>query len=169
MTVSRGRFFQSTLSFRLLRVSELAVVYGGLVLVTVRAGATLVMLPVLLGLGAGFSLVGRQIWCARLLVLPEELVSVGLARTRHIPLGNIAYVYARVTWYNFERVAVPVTLHVQLWDGMSIKIPGVQAVAVNAGLWRPSARQAVWRSYPQRVANEVNWIIGVNGPEPGSG
>lgn len=93
---------------------------------------------------------------SRLIVSADTVTVLGRFRDRELPITTVTGARAKPTWYLWQRMACPVTLFLTTRGGSEVREGAVQSMIWNVGIVRPSVQAEVARSYPQRVANELN-------------
>lgn len=91
-----------------------------------------------------------------LIVSANTITVKGLFRDRQVPASTIVGACARPTWYSWKRIACPVTLFLNTSNGSQVRVGAVQSMMWNVGIVWPSVEAEIARSYPQRVADELN-------------
>lgn len=151
--------YRSTRWFTALRMGE-AIVLGTAIAVVAAsgpvwqatigaAGAALVVLVVL-----------ARLIRSRLVISAESVTVLGTFRDRQLPTTTVIGASAKPSWYLWQRIVCPVTLFLTTSDGFEVRVSAVQSMIWNVGLARPSVQAEVARSYPQRVADELNARFG---------
>jgi hypothetical protein len=98
----------------------------------------------------------RQWTRARLVIDHYEVTVLGPLRDWHLPRSSVVGARAKVTWYSWNRLAVPVTLFLQTADGSEVRVGAVQSMIPNVGIARTPLDLWIARSHPQHVADEIN-------------